>query len=377
MQLLITETVNPSIKKMTLTPIKSTNKVVTILLMVFSFILSMGQTQREPLDSLLQEYVARKEFNGVVLVAKAGEVIFKKGYGYADFENQIPNTPQTKFSIGSTTKAFTACAIMQQVEKGNLGLHEPISRYIPELKEELGKLTLNHLMKNATGLPVHLNRLTDLEYRDISSSEIIKIYNDKATLSFKPGSAFGYSNLNYQLAALVLERVSGKSYKDYLENTVFKPLKMNNSGVERTFEFPKDKAKGYIVENGAFHKAERNYMAYAKGGGDIYASAEDLLKWDQALYKNEYVSAESKRLLFDGNPTVFDGYGYGFKVKPYDRPNSKERGKLVRHGGSMYGYICNVHRYLDDKMTIIVLGNIRPYPIMEITVGIERLMLGT
>jgi CubicO group peptidase (beta-lactamase class C family) len=149
---------------------------------------------------------------------------------------------------------------------------------------------------------------------------------------------------------------------------------MNNSGVERTHDFPADKAKGHIVIGGSIKRAQRNYLAYAKGGGDMYATARDILKWDQALYRDQYLSHESKKLLFDGDPEIYGGYGYGFKVKFYNRGDNKS-GKLVRHGGSMYGYVSNVHRYLDDKLTIIILGNIRPYPTMEITTKIEGMFL--
>lgn len=352
----------------------SVQNVLLILTLSISG-LALAQTTSSKIDKLLSEFEAKNEFNGAVLVAEKGIIILKKGYGYADFENRIKNTSETKFSIGSTTKSFTACAVMQQVEKEKLELHIPISTYIPALKEELGKLTLHQLMKNTSGLPVHLNRLTTLEYKDISSKEIIDIYNDKATLSIGPGSDYSYSNINYQLASIVLEKVTGISYKAYLEENTFIPFEMLNSGVERTYDFPKDKARGYIVEDENIKKAKRNFMAYAKGGGDIYATVGDLYKWDQALYGNQYVSEKSKELLFDGTPEEYGGYGYGFKIKPYTRNSSnKPHGKLVRHGGSMYGYISNVHRYLDDNVTIIVLGNIRPYPIMEITVAIEKIV---
>ena len=153
---------------------------------------------------------------------------------------------------------------------------------------------------------------------------------------------------------------------------------MQHSGVERTFDYPNDKAKGYNVEDGKFTLARRNFMAYAKGGGDIYASADDLLKWDQALYNENFLTNKSKEKLFDGNFDEFGGYGYGFKIKPYQRSaKSKEMGKLVRHGGSMFGYQSNVHRYIDDEVTIIILGNIRPFPIMEITVAIGKIIFGT
>ncbi|TJY36255.1 serine hydrolase domain-containing protein [Pontimicrobium aquaticum] len=348
--------------------------ILFTVLMYCSFVM-VGQHSTilaEELKSTLNTYYKNKEFNGTVLVAKKGTILYQGAFGYANIEKNINNTTNTKFLIGSATKSFTAIAIMQAREKGLVELHTPIKKYIPELNDELGKLTLHFLMKNSSGLPVHLNRITQLEHRDISSKELIKLYNT-TKLAFKPGSKYEYSNLNYQLCAIVLERVTGMPYKDYMETHIFKPLNMHNSGIERTNKVAKDKALGYDLNNGKFVKSDDNFMSYAKGGGDIYANALDLLKWDSALYSNTLVNDKSKQLLYDGSPNAFGTYGYGFKVKTYNRSSSKKiTGKLVRHGGSMYGYICNIHRYLDDEVLIVVLGNMRPYPTMEITLTVEN-----
>jgi CubicO group peptidase (beta-lactamase class C family) len=349
-------------------------------IILLSCIYEKSQNRRElsfEIQNILKEYQDKNQFNGTVLVAQEGNIIYQGAFGYANFEKRIKNTIDTKFLIGSATKSFTAIAIMQVEERGLVDLHTPIGNYIPELNEELGRLSLHHLMKNTSGLPVHLNRITELQYRDISSGELIELYNT-ISLSFSPGSQFEYSNLNYQLCALVLEHVTGKPYKEYIERHIFQPLKMYNSGIERTHEIAMDKALGYTVNEDKYIKAEDNYMSYAMGGGDIYTTALDILRWDKALYSNHLVKDLSKQLLFDGKPDEFGSYGYGFKVKPYSRSSEdKKQGKLVRHGGSMYGYICNIHRYLDDKVLIVILGNIRPYPTMEITVTIEEVLRKT
>lgn len=352
--------------------------IVLLALLVLGSNIVKSQNQESltsELNTILNGYYNNKQFNGTVLVGKKGNIVYQGAFGYSNFEKSIKNRIYTKFLIGSATKSFTAIAIMQVREKGLLNIHTPIKKYIPELNVELGNLTLHLLMKNSSGLPVHLGRITELQYRDISSKELIELYNT-TKLSFKPGSKFDYSNLNYQLCAIVLERVTGKSYKDYLEKSIFEPLKMNDSGIERTHEIATDKALGYDLKEDDFVEAKNNYMSYAMGGGDIYSTALDILKWDSALYRNTLVNNESKQLLFDGNPNEFGTYGYGFKVKEYARSSSKKNvGKLVRHGGSMYGYICNIHRYLDDEVTIVVLGNMRPHPIMEITRDIEKKLL--
>lgn len=341
-----------------------------MLLVFYGFSQNNQVLLEQELDSLLYQFYSNKQLNGSVLVAKQGRILYQKSFGKADISKAIDNTLETKFLIGSLTKSFTAIAVLQLHEKGLLNLHEPIKTYVPELNATIGKLTLHQLMKNASGLPVHLNRITDLEYRDITSEELVELYNNKATLTFEPGTKYSYSNLNYQLASIVVEMVSGLTYKAYLRQHVFNPIKMVDSGLERTYNYPQDKAKGYDVFDGKLVKSERNYMAYAKGGGDIYTTALDLLKWDMALYSEKLVSNDSKDLLFDGTLEDYGGYGYGFKIKYYNR-HSNSKGKIVRHGGSMYGYICNINRYLDDQVTIIILGNIRPFPIMEINDAIE------
>jgi CubicO group peptidase (beta-lactamase class C family) len=295
------------------------------------------------------------------------------GFGYASIEKKINNTESTNFLIGSATKSFTAIAVMRCVEKGLLNLHTPVRDYIPELTGEVGELTLHYLMKNSSGLPVHLKRITELEYRDISSEELLGLYNT-IELSFKPGTKYEYSNLNYQLCAIVIERVSGLSYIDYMNQFIFIPLGMSQSGIQRTNDLIEHRATGYDIEDGKLSPSPKNYLAYAMGGGDIYSNILDLLKWDQALYGKDLLNQVSLDLLFDGSPDQYGGYGYGFKIKPYQR-NIDSEGKLVRHGGSMYGFICNIHRYIEDQVTIIILGNIRPYPVMEITEKIEKILL--
>jgi CubicO group peptidase (beta-lactamase class C family) len=325
------------------------------------------------IDQCVKDYYKDKKFNGSVLVAKKGEILYKNGFGYASVEKKTQNSESTGFLIGSATKSFTAIAVIQCLEKGLLNLNTPVRNYIPELTGEAGELTLHYLMKNSSGLPVHLNRITELEYRDISSKELIEIYNT-IELSFKPGTKYDYSNLNYQLCAMVVERVSGLSYVEYMNQFIFTRLEMNQSGIQRTNDLIAHRATGYEIEDGKLSPSLKNHLAYAMGGGDIYSTVLDLLKWDQGLYGKDLLNQKSLDLLFDGTPDQYGGYGYGFKIKPYKR-NSEAEGKIVRHGGSMYGFICNIHRYIDDQVTIIILGNVRPYPVMEITEKIEKILL--
>lgn len=328
------------------------------------------------IESHIQRYVSEENFRGAVLVAKDGKVIHKAAYGYADESGKKLNENNTKFLIGSLTKSFVSVAIMQLVERGKIDLHAPISKYIPGLKGELGRdLTLHLLLKHQSGLPEHLERLVAFEEKLISSAEILRIINT-ARLAFVPGSQYQYSNLNYHLAAIAMENVTGKSYSQALQEGTFIPLKMLESGVERFGHVPPNRAKGYrkgVI--GAAH--DENNASYALGSGDIFSTIDDLLAWDQALFGTKLLSEQSRKLVFSGENSSLGYYGYGFRIQEYQRSSpEKGRGVLVRHGGSMDGFMSNYHHYTDDKLTVIVLANIRPFSIREFTYEIKELALG-
>ncbi|MTI87731.1 MAG: beta-lactamase family protein [Balneolaceae bacterium] len=328
------------------------------------------------LDKHIQEYVEEESFQGAVLVAKNGDVLFKSAYGHADLEKNLANTTDKKFLIGSLTKSFTAVAVMRLVDQEKLSLHVPISTYIPDLKEKLAdQLTLHRLMKHQSGLPQHLERLTHFEEKDISSNEILEIINT-AERSFTPGTNYQYSNLNYHLAAIAIENVTGKSYPQAMQELVFDPLGMNNSGVERLSNIPDNRANGYRKRAFGLNRDE-NIVSYALGSGDIYSTVDDLLKWEQSLYGDEFLSRESVDRLFSAESKSFGYYGYGFRIRDYQRAGEESnRGTLTRHGGSMDGFLSNLHRYTDDKLTVIVLANVRSFPIRKLTFELKEIALG-
>ncbi len=328
------------------------------------------------IDQHIKNYAKSDQYQGTVIVAKEGKIIHKDAYGYANREEKTKNTIHTQFLIGSLTKSFVAVTVMQLVEKGILDLHTPLKLYIPNLKNELSEhLTLHILLKHQSGLSPHLERITNFENKDVTSQEIIQIINT-SSLSFSPSTQYQYSNLNYTLSAIAIENVTGKSFADVLQENTFDPLQMNHSGVERIANKPKDRAKGYY-KNAFGIKNDENIVSYALGSGDIYSTVEDLLKWDQALYQNTLLSDKSKSLLFKGENATFGNYGYGFRIQEYQRGRGKNKnGILTRHGGTMDGFMSNLHRYTDDRLTVIILGNIRPFPIRQMTFELKEIALG-
>ena len=322
----------------------------------------------------IQEYVKRGEFNGAVLVAKRGEIIFKGGFGYANVEKKIPNRSDTKFLIGSTTKSISAILLLRFYERGLVNLNSPISKYLPNLRKELGeKLTIDILLRMKSGLPNHLARLTSIDDRKITTVEVINIIN-RSQFDFQPGTKYKYSNLNYTLIAAILEKISGKSYAQLLQEEIFSPLGMKNSASGGFETIKNKKALGYHVKS--LKLTEKNNLYFAIGSGSVYSTVEDLFKLDQALYTDDLLSKTSKEKAFRGGTKEFGYYGYGFRIRKYDRGNSLgKKGVLVRHGGTMKGYLANFHRYLDDQITVIILGNISMFPIRKLTNELKDIAL--
>lgn len=328
-------------------------------------------------DAIVERAVAAEQFRGVVLVAQHGKLLHRAAYGWADAENRRANTLATRFLIGSLTKSFTAIAVLQGVEQGKLDLHQPIGRYLPGLRRDLGEqLTLHHLLKHQSGLPTHLERLVEQAERPVSSAEMLTIINT-STLAFAPGSRYEYGNLGYHLAALVLESVSGRDYASVIQQQILAPSDMRDSGIERFGQRPPQRANGY-AKTALWIRPDENNVSWAFGTGDIYSTADDLLKWDRALFSHVLLNPTNTARLFASESAERGSYGYGFRVQPYQRGHGHSTpGTLVRHGGSMDGFLANYHHYKEDELTVIVLGNIRPFDIRQLSFALKEAALGT
>jgi CubicO group peptidase (beta-lactamase class C family) len=232
------------------------------------------------------------------------------------------------------------------------------------------------LLKQQSGLASSLDDLTDYDIMDISPAELLDIINTSKR-SFKPGAKHEYSNINYTLLAMVIESVTGKKYQDYLQENIFSPFDMNSTGMERLLKIPANRAVGYRNINGIFRRVQ-NVVSYAFGSGDIYSTIPDLYKWSKALQENKLVSEKTMSMLFDGGNKDWGYYGYGFRVQPYQRAfEIKEPGKLIRHGGTMNGFVSNYHYYENDKITIIILSNYRNTPVRKMTYEIKEIVFDT
>lgn len=332
----------------------------------------------EHFDRYLTAMEKNKGFRGAVLVAKEGEILFNKGYGYANYEEKIKNTPDTLFAIGSITKQFTAMAIMQLYEKGLLDLEDAVSKYLPDVIEG-DNITIRHLLTHTSGLVNYTDFLLEMVEapEDTSIDFVLGLFKDEP-LIFEPGTQWQYSNSGYVLLGYIVEKVSGVSYDEYLKENIFKPLEMNNTGTYYD-KMEEDYAIGYmgITELTPVHEDEI-VLKIAYGAGNILSTVNDLYKWDRALQTEKLVKKEILDMIFDiqekmpeSDMYTFDGYGFGWFIE-----NNPELGKIVSHGGNTLSYSAQLSKYVDKDITIIITTNAGSYVLGPVEETLVDILMG-
>lgn len=321
-------------------------------------------------DQLATRLAAEDRFSGVILIAKDGKPLFQKAYGFADREQKIPNNLNTKFRIGSMNKMFTSVAIAQLVQQKKLKYSDTLAQVLPDYpdKDAAAKITVHQLLTHTSGLGDFFGEKFDSQKDNLHSLKDYLALFAGEKLKFEPGSQFSYSNAGMIVAGLIVERVSGQNYFDYVRDHIFKPAGMNDSG---TFEKDKpqpNQSKGYMQDNG---KWVSNYeslpmIGSSAGGGD--STAPDLLRFDQALRSHKLLSPELTSLITTGKVDVDmpgEKYAYGFE-------ESNEDGKrIVGHGGGAPGMNCDLRMFWDSGYTTIVMSNFSP-PIAQQLSGYIR-----
>ncbi|MDO6473478.1 serine hydrolase [Maribacter sp. 1_MG-2023] len=345
------------------------------LALLFTGTMAFGQTKSEQIDELLKEYLAYSKFNGSALVAKDGKVIFKKGYGMANMEWDIPNNPNTKHRLGSVTKQFTAMLILQLAAEGKLDLQAPITTYLPEYPKENGdKITTHHLLTHTSGIPNYTS-FPDF-FKDVSRDpytleEFTTKFQDM-DLEFTPGEKFNYSNSGYFLLGVLIEKLSGKTYEEMLDEKIFFPLGMKESGFDHHSTILKNRATGYEKNGNGFINSPFLDMSIPYAAGSLYATVEDLYLWDQALYTNKLLSQEFMDMYFKPHIPAFGSfhYAYGWMVGNEALGNTTDSIAVITHGGGINGFNTQISRQLSDKSLIVLLNNTGGAPLGKITQSI-------
>ena len=345
-------------------------------LFLFTFATTFAQDKSKQIDELLSKYNQYDQFNGSALVAENGKVILKKGYGSANMEWNIPNQPDTKFRLGSITKQFTALLIVKLAEKGKIKLDVPITTYLPDYPKENGdKITINNLLTHTSGIPNYTsapNFLKEKAKNPYSPADFVKTFSG-LPLEFKPGEKFAYSNSGYFLLGYIIEKITGKTYEQYLQEIIFTPFKMVNSGYDHSDIIIKNRAAGYEKQGKKIVNASYLDMSIPYAAGSLYSTVEDLYLWDQALYTNKLLSEKSMESLFKPYILMGDGgYGYGWFLSEITIGTKKV--KLIEHGGGINGFNTNISRIPSDKILIVLLNNTGRAVLSEMTENIRNIL---
>jgi len=345
------------------------------LALLFTGTMAFGQTKAEQIDELLKEYLAYNKFNGSALVAKDGKVIFKKGYGMANMEWDIPNNPNTKHRLGSVTKQFTAMLILQLAAEGKLDLQAPITTYLPEYPKENGdKITTHHLLTHSSGIPNYTSFpdfFKDVSRDPYTPEEFTTKFQDME-LEFTPGEKFNYSNSGYFLLGVLIEKLSGKTYEEMLDEKIFFPLGMKESGFDHHSDILKNRATGYENNGNGFINSPYLDMSIPYAAGSLYATVEDLYLWDQALYTNKLLPQKYMDMYFKPHIPAFGSfhYAYGWMVGNEALGNTTDSIAVITHGGGINGFNTQISRQLSDKSLIVLLNNTGGAPLGKITQSI-------
>lgn len=303
------------------------------------------------LDQYLTAQATDHGFNGSVLVTKAGKVILRKGYGFANLELRVPNAPETKFRIGSVTKQFTAMAIMILQEQGKLKVQDPISAHLTDLPAAWKPITIHQLLSHTSGL-MHsweLPGFTETMMVPSTRAATIDRFRDKPLLSV-PGTKYHYSGLGYFLLAGIIEHASGVSYGDFLQQHVFGPLGMRDTGEDRQGPILTHRASGYRPVEGGFENDAPIDMPLLTGGGNLYSTIDDMGKWDRALAAGKLISKASYEAMYT---PVLNNYGYGWIVA-----RQADGKRTLTHSGGTPGFRALILRFVDDDTSIIILSNV-------------------
>lgn len=308
------------------------------------------QTEMVPrMEQIVQSYVP-KQFMGSVLVAENGKILLDKGYGFANLEWQVPNTPTTKFRLGSITKQFTAASILLLEERGKLKVEDPVKKYMPDTPAAWDKVTIFHLLTHTSGIP-SFTSFPDYESKQtqtMTPQQLVDWFRDKP-LEFEPGTKWNYSNSGYVLLGYLIEKISGQSYADFVQQNIFTPLGMKNSGYDSNSALIEHRAAGYSPGKDGPQNAGFVNMTVPLSAGGLYSTTEDLLRWEEGLFGGKVLKPES---LAKMTSPFKNNYAFGLGV------STRNGHKMITHNGGIQGFNTSLIYYPEDKLVVAVLANL-------------------
>ncbi|HEY8410117.1 MAG TPA: serine hydrolase domain-containing protein [Pyrinomonadaceae bacterium] len=326
---------------------------VLLLLLFFSITCFAQDGVATRVDDYIRAEMRAQQIPGVSLaVIRNGEIVLAKGYGLANLEHQVPVKPETIFQSGSMGKQFTATAVMMLVEEGKLSLDDKLIKFFPDGPQAWRNITVRHLLTHTSGMGDYPDDF-DLR-RDYTEDEMVQRIK-AIPLAFQPGEKWSYSNLAYVTLGVLIHKVSGKFYGDFLQERVFKPLGMSTARVISEADIVPNRAAGYRLVNGELKN--QNWVSptlNTTADGALYLTVYDMAKWDAALYTDKLLKRSSLEQMWtpvklnDGKTCP---YGFGWAL------GNVHGHRLIEHGGSWQGFKSQISRYVDDKLTVVVFAN--------------------
>jgi CubicO group peptidase (beta-lactamase class C family) len=328
------------------------HKLASVLVLFFAF---LAPSFADPADDFVERYIQKKQIPGLaLLVVQDGKIVRAQGYGMANLEHSVPVKPQTVFQSGSVGKQFTATAVMMLAEEGKLSVDDPISKYL-DVPDSWKAITIRHLLSHTSGLGDYPEDF-DLQ-KDHTEEEVFAMVR-RQPLGFAAGDKWTYSNLGYITLGVLIRKVSGKFYGDFLQERVFQPLGMKSTRIITEADLVPHRAAGYRLEKGVIKNQEWVApMVNTTADGSLYFTIEDLAKWDAALNTETLLKKASLEMMWtpvtlnSGKKTTY-GFGWGIQ-------KTREGKRLIEHGGAWQGFSTHISRYPDDGITVVALCNMQ------------------
>jgi CubicO group peptidase (beta-lactamase class C family) len=305
-------------------------------------------------DEFIKTEMEKQKIPGVSLaVVKDGKPLIVKGYGFSNLEHQVPVKPETIFQSGSVGKQFTAMAVMLLVDEGKINLDEKIGKYLGDVPESWANITVRHLLSHTGGLTDYPK---DFDFRkDYTEDEILKRAKE-IPVAFKPGEKWQYSNLGFVTLGIMIGKVTGKFYGDFLQERVFKPLGMTTARILNEADIIPNRASGYRLVNGEVkNQAWVSPAINTTADGSLYLTALDMIKWDDALANGKLLKKSSYDEMWTPiklNDGKTHPYGFGWALRSV---NGK---RVIEHGGAWQGFKAHIARFPENKLAVIVFANL-------------------
>jgi len=307
------------------------------------------------IDAVMASVYKPGQPGAAIIVQRDGRTIVRKGYGMADLELGVPVAPDMVFRLGSITKQFTAVSILLLAQDGKLGLQDEITKFLPDYPTQGKRITVEHLLTHTSGIQSYTDmpEWLPLWRKDFTVKELVDFFKDKP-MQFEPGQSWAYDNSGYILLGAIIEKVSGKTYEEFVNERIFKPLGMTGSSYDHTERVIPRRVAGYQEDKGSFVNAPFLSMTQPYAAGSLLSTVDDLARWSEAVFAGKLVGREwldkafTPYKLGNGEST---GYGYGWFIADFAGHRS------IEHGGGINGFTTHEMTFPEDRIFIAILTN--------------------